>query len=111
MIKQLLQNWKTTSAGITAIGTAVITVVYAVKTGKSDASTWTGALSAVLVGVGLLFAGDSSLSAQAHEESTAAITDLKSQVQANTSAIVTGDTTILTKSQAGQPAPTDPKSP
>jgi uncharacterized membrane protein YidH (DUF202 family) len=106
----LIKNWKTTSAGILAIGTAIITLVYSIKAGHADASTWTGTLSAILVGIGLLLASDASASAQAHADSTAAISDLQTQVRANANAIVTGDTSIITKAQALQPPTTNPPS-
>lgn len=60
MIKQLLSSWKTTAAGLTLIGGAIIHLVFAVKAHTADENTWTIAFGMVIGGIGLMFAGDSS---------------------------------------------------
>jgi hypothetical protein len=60
MIKNLLVNWKTTSAGLLMIIGSTVHLVYAVKDGTANENTWTISLTAVVGGVGLIFAGDSS---------------------------------------------------
>lgn len=57
-MNRYLKNWKTTSAGIVTILGGVLTIVYAVKEGKVTAELITGAVSAILGGVGLIFASD-----------------------------------------------------
>lgn len=58
MLKNLLNNWKTTSAGATMIIGSVVHLVFTYKTANEN--TWTIALIAILGGVGLIFAGDAS---------------------------------------------------
>lgn len=107
MLKSLLRNWKTSSAGALTIATAIIHLFFTANRGEGD---WTLAIGQILVGIGLLAAGDSAASVQAHADSQAAIKDLQSQVTATTAAVVTGDTSILAKSNAGQPPTKDPES-
>ena len=64
MIKQLLQNWKTTSAGLVMIVGSVIHLVFAVRAGNATEGVWTASLTAILAGIGLIFAGDSAQSAK-----------------------------------------------
>lgn len=64
MMQNLLKNWKTTSAGILSIGLSSIHLIYQLKSHTADENSWGVWLTAVLVGVGLLFAGDSSTSVQ-----------------------------------------------
>lgn len=104
-MQNLLKNWKTTSAGVLSILTSIIHLVYAYRAGSADEGTWTTAVTGILVGVGLLFAGDSATSAQAHEESSAAIADLQNKVDVTAKAVVTGDTSMITKAQVPTPKP------
>ena len=57
---KLLNNWKTTSAGVTMISGAVVHLVFACKNGTSNENTWTITIVAVVGGLGLIFAGDAS---------------------------------------------------
>jgi hypothetical protein len=73
MIKQLLTNWKTTSAGLTMIIGSVVHLVFSVKAHSGDETTWTVSLTAILGGLGLLFAGDANVSSTASTTNAAAI--------------------------------------
>lgn len=64
MIKNLVTNWKTTSAGLTMIVGSVVHLVFSVKSGSANENTWTIALTAMIGGIGLLLAGDASVSVQ-----------------------------------------------
>lgn len=77
MIQNALKNWKTTSAGIGLIITAVVHLIFTHKT--ADENTWTTSLLSIMAGVGLIAAGDATASAAAHQESTEAITKLQEQ--------------------------------
>ena len=83
-MKQLLQNWKTTSAGLTMIVGSVVHLVFAARAGTANENTWTISLTAVIGGAGLILAGDASQSANAQDVAKA---------------IETGDTTTLKKPQ------------
>jgi hypothetical protein len=91
-IQNLVKNWKTTSAGITSIALAVIHLVYSLKSGTSTEATWEAAIAGILVGVGLLFAGDASQSADAGQVAT-----IQRQMAAVPTAIDTGNTEQLKK--------------
>jgi len=58
--QNMLKNWKTTSAGIAAITTAVVHLVYSIKAGTANEAAWEVAITGILIGIGLLFAGDAS---------------------------------------------------
>jgi hypothetical protein len=73
MIKDLLKNWKTTSAGLTMIIGSVVHLVFAVKGGTANEMVWTVSLTAIVGGLGLVFAGDSSVSAAASGRNAAAV--------------------------------------
>ena len=62
-MNNLFRNWKTTSAGLLMIGGAIIHLVFAIISKTANENTWTIALFAVVGGIGLMFAGDSSVSA------------------------------------------------
>jgi hypothetical protein len=64
MIKNLIANWKTTSAGLTMIVGSAVHLVFSVKSGSANENTWTIALTAMIGGIGLLLAGDASVSVQ-----------------------------------------------
>lgn len=93
MIKQLLVNWKTTSAGLTMIASSSIHLIFQVRGGQADENSWTIAVLAILGGIGLIFAGDSNKSATAAE-----MKDMKTQMAHVPTAINSGDTTMLAKS-------------
>lgn len=69
-MKNLLANWKTTSAGLLLIGGSVIHLVFAVRAGKADEATWTVTLTGVTGGIGLIFAGDATASVPKSEASS-----------------------------------------
>ena len=52
-MKNILNNWKTSSAGIISIATGIIIIV-------NDKTKITEGLTAILAGIGLLFAADSN---------------------------------------------------
>lgn len=85
MLQHILTNWKTTSAGIVAILGSVIHLIFSIKAGSANENTWTIVITAVLTGVGLIFAGDAGASAT------------KVETEAIKTAVVTGDTSILKK--------------
>lgn len=96
MIKNLLANWKTTSAGLAMIISSTVHLIVAVSKGAADESTWTTSLMGIVGGVGLLAAGDSAVSATKGEVAKA---------------IDTGDTSILKNPNPPLPplAPPQPK--
>lgn len=53
-----MKNWKTTMAGILAIIGGITTIVYAIIDKQLTSSAITAAATAILTGVGLLFAKD-----------------------------------------------------
>jgi hypothetical protein len=57
-MKDLLNNWKTTSAGFLMIGGSIIHLAFSIHSGIANENTYTIALGAVIGGVGLMFAGD-----------------------------------------------------
>lgn len=61
MIKNLIANWKTTSAGLIMIGGSIIHLVFAVRAKTANENTWTMTLTGIVGGVGLLAAGDASV--------------------------------------------------
>lgn len=60
MIKNALNNWKTTSAGLTMIIGSAVHLVFAVKGGTANENTWTISLTAICGGIGLIYAGDAA---------------------------------------------------
>lgn len=94
-MRNLITNWKTTSAGMAIIITSIVHLVFSVRAKTADEAAWTTALIGVVTGVGLLLAGDGSKSVQAHEETKAALADLQNQVAA-----VKADTAQVTKPTA-----------
>lgn len=57
-----MKSWKTTSAGIGAIVGGAATLYF--SRASLDAQTFTGAITAILTGVGLLFARDNDKSSE-----------------------------------------------
>lgn len=90
MIKNLLTNWKTTSAGLAMIISSAVHLAYAVAHGTADESTWTTGLMGIVGGIGLVAAGDATASAAAHDETKQAISALAQSVK-------TGNTDVLNK--------------
>ena len=62
MIKNLLANWKTTSAGLIMISGSIIHLVFSIRAHTANENTWTIAITAIIGGIGLLLAGDASAS-------------------------------------------------
>ena len=60
-MKTLIQNWKTTSAGLTLIIGSIVHLIFAVRGGTANEGVWTASLTAILGGLGLMFAGDSAV--------------------------------------------------
>lgn len=60
MIKNLINNWKTTSAGLLMIIGSIVHLVFAVREKTADENTWTISLTAIVGGIGLIVAGDAS---------------------------------------------------
>ncbi len=61
MIKNLLTNWKTTSAGVTMIVTGVVHLAFALKAHALSEADCTSTVLAIAAGVGLLAAGDAGV--------------------------------------------------
>jgi len=57
-------NWKTTSAGLIMIIGSTVHLIFSIRSGSGDEATWTVALTAIVGGIGLIFAGDSGASVQ-----------------------------------------------
>ena len=57
----MLTNWKTTSAGILAIVGAITGLVFTIINKQVTPEAITGFVSALLVGIGLLFAKDNNV--------------------------------------------------
>jgi hypothetical protein len=51
-----MKNWKTTSTGIVMVAGAIAAIVF--RTGPITAELFTGALTGLLGGIGLIFAKD-----------------------------------------------------
>ena len=75
MIQKLFAHWKTTSAGLLMIIGSSIHLVFAIHAKTADENTWTTALTVIVGGVGLLFAGDASNS----EKNATAIDQINQQ--------------------------------
>ncbi len=78
-MKGLLQNWKTSSAGITMSAIAIVHLVFECIHGEANETTWTRAIVTCVGGMGLVFAGDGSKSVTKEELDTKfAKTEIKS---------------------------------
>lgn len=102
-IQNLVKNYKTTSAGIAAISTSIIHLVFCIKAGTATESVWEASIMGVFVGVGLLFAGDASASADAKQQQA-----LQAQMAAVPAAIDSGNTEVLKKTVADTTPTTKP---
>lgn len=100
MITKLLQNWKTTSAGLTMILGSIVHLIFAIRSHTADENTWTVSLGVVVGGVGLLLAGDADKSA-----STADAKALQTQIREVPSAINSGNTERLERAIPAAPIP------
>jgi len=86
-MKNLFSNWQTTSAGLVMIIGGVIHLVFAVRSGNATEAVWTASLTAIVGGLGLIFAGDA---AKGKKE----LADAKEEVK---TAIETGDSSHITQ--------------
>lgn len=96
MIRNLLDNWKTTSAGLLAISAAILRLIFIIKAGNADEATWMGAITGVVAGIGLISAGDASKSKQD-------VQAVDAKVDQTTAAVVTGNTSLITNQPTKQP--------
>ena len=56
-----MKNWKTTSTGITMIVGGIVGIYFAAKSGNLNEGTVTGSITAILGGIGLIFAKDNNV--------------------------------------------------
>ena len=70
MLKHAIDNWKTTSVGLTMAIGAIIHLVYQITAHTSSENTWTIAVGAIIGGLGLIFAGDAGTSIQRSDVKT-----------------------------------------
>jgi len=99
-MNKIFTNWQTTSAGTLMAGTAILHLVFAIKAGIATEAVWSTAFVEVLGGIGLIAAGDARKSVSQAE--------LAQVSQVVATAIDTGDTSIILKTdlvaKALQPA-------
>ena len=88
MIKNLLDNWRTTSAGLTSIIVSAVHLVWAVTHGTADENTWTTHLLVIVLGVGALASGDAA-------KSKKEVAKVDAKVDATAKAVLEDDTSIL----------------
>lgn len=88
-MKALFSNWKTTSAGLVMIIGSVIHVIFAVRSGTATEGVWTASVTAIVAGLGLMFAGDATKGKQ----------DLEAAKEEVKTAIETGDSSHITKAE------------
>lgn len=79
MIQNLLSNWKTTSAGLGIVTTAIIHLVFQIKAGNNSEETWTVTVGGILGGIGLITAGDANSQPVAIEPPAVAPTETPQQ--------------------------------
>jgi len=61
MIKNLLTNWKTTSAGTAMVVTGLVHLIYAIRSHALTEQDCTTTLLAVITGAGFIAAGDAGV--------------------------------------------------
>ena len=61
-MKALLQNWKTSSTGVIMVAGAIIHLAFQIHAKTANENSWTLAVSAIVGGIGLIFAGDAAAS-------------------------------------------------
>jgi len=89
-IQSIKSNWKTSYAGIAMIVGALTHLGFAIKNGTLSQTMVISEVMACFTGWGLLEAGDAT-------KSEKDVKEVKEQVQQNTNAIITGDTTMIAK--------------
>jgi len=97
MIQNLINNWRTTSLGLITIAGSIVNLAFAIRNQTDSQASWMTCITTVVGGLGLMFAGDQASSRTSHEESLAAIDDLKFKVAATATAVKTGNTEVLNK--------------
>lgn len=102
MIKNLFDNWRTTSVGLTAIITSVVHLVFAVIHGATDENTWTTHLLVILLGIGSILSGDAA-------KSTKDLKAIDVKVDQTAKAVLEDDTSILPNPTPKPPASEPPK--
>ncbi len=70
MLKNLIANWKTTSAGAIMIIGSIVHVIFSMRTGTATEGVWTASLTAIVAGIGLILAGDAAASVTKEEAET-----------------------------------------
>ena len=92
-MNNLINNWKTSSAGLVLILTGLIHIGFGLIHKSINETDFTTTMVSIVTGVGLIVAGDGSKSAAAHEETKALVADLQNQISQ-----VKQDTATVTKS-------------
>ena len=91
MIRNWLDNWKTTSAGLVLIVGAVVHLIFQIRGGHITENDIMLAIGAILGGVGMLAAGDAS-------KSKKDVAKVDSKVDQTAEVVRTGDTSQLPRS-------------
>lgn len=91
-MNNLVQNWKTSSAGIVLILTGLIHLGYGLFNKTITEQDFTTTMISIVTGIGLIVAGDGSKSASAHEETKQLVGQLQEQINQ-----VKSDTTAVKK--------------
>ena len=100
-VQSMLKNWKTTTMGVASILAGTPLIIAAIKARSTDPVAYTPGVTAIVTGLGLLFAGDGDKSASKDDHAA-----LQQQINDTQKAVVSGDTTIITRVQAeNQPKP------
>lgn len=91
-MNKIFTNWQTTSAGSIMALTAIIHLAFACKAGIATEGVWCTAVVEIIGGIGLIAAGDGNKSVSQNE--------LAEVSQAVATAVETGDTSIILKTDA-----------
>lgn len=94
----LLINWRTSSAGLIVILTGLVHLLFAFKNKSFTETDTITTLTTIVTGIGLVVSRDSKASDKAIQQHEATVADIKTQLDATTAAVKTGDTSILRKS-------------
>ncbi len=78
-------------------------LVFATKAGNATEGVWTASITAMVGGIGLMFAGDAKASAQAHEETKQIIKEVADKAGVDATPIVEKVETIFVKKPATTP--------
>lgn len=58
MIQNAINNWRTTSLGLTMVAGAWVHMIYALRAHSANENTWSITIGATITGIGLIVAGD-----------------------------------------------------